>query len=105
MPQQILSSVRRSMATSIRMPGYGQAARSMADTDHTDTLASIDTPTLVLVGALDTVCPPAEAERIVSLLPQARLVVIDGAAHLANQEQPVVFNEVIDDFLRRKDPQ
>ena len=104
-PADLVARVRRSMASSIRLPGYGQAAGSMADTDHTETLTSIDTPTLVVVGGLDTICPPAEAEQIVSLLPRAHLVVIDGAGHLANQERPDVFNTVIDNFLRRKDPE
>lgn len=103
-PTSLVERVRQSMANSIRSPGYGQAAVSMADTDHTDVLASIETPTLVVVGALDAICPPTESEQIAALLPQAWFVVIDGAGHLANQERPDEFNKQIEDFLRRKDP-
>jgi len=104
-PAELVERVSRSMASSIRLPGYGQAAVSMADTDHTEALALIETPTLVVVGALDMICPPAEAEQIASLHPRSRLVVIDGAGHLANQERPVEFNQQIDEFLQRKDPE
>lgn len=103
-PPALVQRVAGLMATSIRLPGYGQAAASMADTDHTRALPSITVPTLVVVGALDTICPPDEAHKIASLVPHSRLVAIDGAGHLANQEQPADFNHEITQFLDERTP-
>ena len=49
----------------------------------------------------DTATPPAMAERLAASIPGAELVVIKGAAHLPNIEQPETFNAAIGDFLRR----
>lgn len=80
--------------------GVAAAQRGMARRpDSTGTLASIACPTLVLVGAEDTLTPPPEAERMAAAVKGARLVRIAGAGHLPNVEQPAAFNEAILDFL------
>ncbi len=56
---------------------------------HHDTralLPGITIPTLVLVGSIDEETPPAYAQAIVDLMPDARLCVIDDAGHLLNLE-------------------
>lgn len=96
----LIEQIGAIMARAIRLPGYGIAADAMAATDHTEQLATIGCPTLVLVGEHDGVCPPTEAERIAQSIPGASLRVIDGAGHLANLERPEAFTAEIASHLR-----
>lgn len=98
-PPELIASVAADMAAAIRLPGYGQATSSMAETDHTDLLPAISSPTLIVVGEADAVCPPAEAEILTGLVPAASLVIVPGAGHLANREQPEAFNRAVETFL------
>jgi 3-oxoadipate enol-lactonase len=67
--------------------------------DSTTTLADIDVPTLVLVGAEDAITPPEHAREIVAGVAQARLVELAGAGHLTPLERPEEFNEELLLFL------
>lgn len=102
-PPELVDAVAADMAAAIRLPGYRQAAESMAATDHTELLGSIEAPSLVVVGEADVVCPPEEASILTGLLPDASLVIVRGAGHLANREQPSAFNEAVEAFLGRTD--
>ncbi|MFE3454226.1 alpha/beta fold hydrolase [Nonomuraea sp. NPDC059194] len=97
---ELVDRVVTAMEQSIRLPGYRHAAASMAGTDHDDVLGSITAPTLVVVGDQDTVTGVAESEAIAAAVPGARLAIIEGAGHLANQERPEEFNRLILEFLR-----
>ncbi len=97
----LLDAVATDMATAIRLPGYAQAAAAMADTDHTPLLRTVAAETLVIVGEADVVCPPSEAAILTELIPDASLVVIPGAGHLANREKPTAFNQAVEAFLTR----
>lgn len=67
--------------------------------DYVDMLADIKVPTLVVVGAEDTYTPISEAEFLRSRIPNAKLVIVDGAAHLPNLERPDEFNAALSEFL------
>ena len=73
----------------------GMAARP----DSVPTLATVNVPTLVLVGAEDTLTPPADAELIHQHIPGSRLEVIPNAGHLAIYEQRNSAGKVIREFL------
>lgn len=88
------------MASSIRLPGYGYAAESMATTDHTPDLAAIRTPTLVLCGDEDTVTGRDASQVLAGGIPDGVFVTIRGAGHLANQEQPEAFNAWTESFVQ-----
>jgi pimeloyl-ACP methyl ester carboxylesterase len=62
-------------------------------------LAAIGCPTLVISGALDALCPPAEMAALARALPQGRLVEIPGAGHLSNLEQPDAFVAAVAEFI------
>ena len=64
-------------------------------------IGRIEAPTLVMVGDQDRATPPSEAELIAEQIPNARLVRIPRAAHLANLEQPAFVNAEIARFLER----
>lgn len=81
--------------------GLAAAQRAMAARpDSTPLLSHIACPTLVICGAEDTLTPPAEARLLAERIPNARLVVLDGAGHLANLERPAAFNAALLDFLK-----
>ncbi len=96
---ELLDAVAALMVASVRMPSYQWACNSMAEADHRPDLPSIDAPTLVVVGDEDRITGRAAAEALADGIPGAELAVIDAAGHLANQERPEAFNEVLVRFL------
>ena len=70
-------------------------ARSMSR----EILAGLDIPTLVIWGREDTVTPLAQGKDIAGLLPDARLVVLDGVNHIPHLERPELVVEAIQAFL------
>ena len=64
-----------------------------------DKLPRIQAPTLVVRGTRDPLVSRAWAERIVRLLPDGRLMEIEGAAHTINYSAPDEFVRVIAPFL------
>jgi pimeloyl-ACP methyl ester carboxylesterase len=55
-------------------------------------------PTLVLVGAQDKAYLDG-ADYMVRKIPGAQKIVIDGAGHAANLDQPEAFNRAVQAFL------
>lgn len=95
----LVERVVETMAAAVRMPGYGYSTEAMAETDHSDRLAQVSVPTLVLCGAEDTVTGPAESQALTDGIPDAVSVSVAGAGHLANQEKPESVNAWITSFL------
>jgi 3-oxoadipate enol-lactonase len=62
-------------------------------------LTGVRTPTLVLVGDQDVATPQPKAERIVSLIPGATLMIIPNAGHSSSVEQPEVVTAAIAGFI------
>ncbi len=73
--------------------------RMMHRSDSTPLLAQVSVPTLVITGAEDEMIPVEESRRIASAVRGAKLVIIPGAGHLANLEQPEAFNAALTGFL------
>src|SRR5207253_7128364 len=51
--------------------------------DRTAMLASIAVPALIVVGKEDSITPPAVSEAMRKKIPNAELVVIEGAGHMS----------------------
>ena len=101
-PQQMRDRVREIMNTS-SPEGVMAALKAMAERpDSTKDLPNITVPTLIVVGAEDPITPPADAERMAAAIPNATLVKIAGAAHLANFEKAEELNAAVADFLARQ---
>jgi len=62
--------------------------------------AAITMPVLLLYGAHDRAVPLSVAQHVRERIPQARLVVVDRAAHMLLVERPQQCAEAIRDFLR-----
>ena len=64
-----------------------------------DAIARLAAPTLLVVGSEDPIFPPPVIHEAASLLPNARVVEIDGAGHSPYFERPNAFNGVVESFL------
>ncbi len=72
--------------------------RGMADRpDSTETLSTINVPTLVIAGAEDSV-PLSEAELMRDHIAGSKLHVIEKAGHYAAMERPEEYSEIIQQF-------
>ena len=67
--------------------------------DATPELSRITVPTLIIVGEHDAITPPLLAEQMASHIAGSRVVVIPGAGHLSNMEQPTAFNAAVGTFV------
>jgi pimeloyl-ACP methyl ester carboxylesterase len=82
-----------------------QALRAFAGRrGQTETLGDADlkeirAKTLVVWGALDRFFPPSHADRLVTAMPHATKVIIEGAGHSPNWEQPQRLAEELLRFL------
>lgn len=68
--------------------------------DSQPTLATINVPTLIMVGENDTVAPPDGAVRIQNSIKDAQLEIIPNAGHLAALENPAAVNAAFLKFLQ-----
>lgn len=93
--EQVRAMMERTPARGVAGALRGLAARP----DRTAALGQITVPTLVLVGAEDVITPPDEATKLVRGLPNAQLVVVPEAGHLAPLENPGAANTAILEFL------
>lgn len=68
-------------------------------TDVTQAAAGLTVPTLLIAGGDDMIAPVAGQRALAELLPDARLVVLDGVGHLIHYERPVEAAAEIAAFL------
>ena len=77
------------MALSLGPKIFARQSRALRDRcDRTAALATYGGPALVLMGADDRLCPRDRHDLMHRLMPQSRLSIVAGAAHLPVLEQP-----------------
>ena len=76
----------------------------MAEADQRDLLPLIAVPTLLLWGEQDVRSPLSVAHQFEQAIPDTQLVVIPGAGHVCNLEEPEQFNQAIREFCRAYTP-
>lgn len=82
--------------------GAAAALRGRAERrDYVEMLRHISVPSLVLVGQLDEFTPVSDAQLMYECIPDATLVVVNGAAHMPNLERADVFNGELAQFLEK----
>jgi pimeloyl-ACP methyl ester carboxylesterase len=100
---QALPAVARHVLGMMRVTapaGAAAALRGRAERpDYVEMLPRIAVPALVVVGRDDEFTPVSDARVMYERIPDATLVVIDGAGHLPNLERPAEFNRAIRHFL------
>ncbi|WP_125098632.1 alpha/beta fold hydrolase [Leucobacter chromiireducens] len=79
--------------------GYARCAEALASHDLRDRLGQIRIPVLALGGEHDTVAPPERQAEIVAGVPDARSVIIAGAAHQPPAEQGEAVAAALLDFF------
>jgi len=81
-------------------PAVVQAAcAALAELDLRPQLSQVKIPVLVLVGEHDEATPPPMSRELAALLPNARLKIIPGCAHVPQLQSPALFLDTIGDFM------
>jgi 3-oxoadipate enol-lactonase len=75
------------------------ACAQLAELDLRGELAKVKVPVLVVVGEHDEATPPPMSHQLAALLPDARLKILPGCAHVPQLQSPKLFLEAISDFL------
>jgi 3-oxoadipate enol-lactonase len=78
---------------------FRAACAQLAELDLRGKLAKVKIPVLVVVGEHDEATPPPMSHELAALLPDARLKIIPGCAHVPQLQSPKRFLEAISDFL------
>ena len=76
------------------------ACAQLAELDLRPELSKVKMPVLVLVGEHDEATPPPMSHELAALLPDARLKVLAGCAHVPHLQAPEAFLDAIADFLK-----
>lgn len=95
------ATVRRAMSSSTTDGVLSALTAMAARPDSSATLRDLAVPMLAIAGELDSITPPADAERMASIARDGSLAVIPHAAHLSNVECPAEFNRAVQAFLAR----
>jgi 3-oxoadipate enol-lactonase/4-carboxymuconolactone decarboxylase len=85
-PARVAAMVR--MVEDTTSEGYAASCEAIAHWDARSQLHEIAAPTWILTGAEDPATPAAHAYTLGAAIPNARVDVISGAAHLALAERP-----------------
>ena len=89
----------RTILEAVPSEGYAACCEALALWDARGDLGAISARTLVVAGEQDVATPPADGAFLAESIPGAILTVLPGAAHLANIEQPELFERALVEFL------
>ena len=89
----------REMLEAVSRDGYAACCEAIAGWDARVGLDVIRARTLVIAGAEDVATPPDDGAFLADAIPDAELLVLPEAAHLANVGQPELFNRALLEFL------
>jgi 3-oxoadipate enol-lactonase len=78
---------------------FHAACLALAELDLRSQLQKVTVPVLVLVGEHDEATPPPMSHELAAGLPDARLVILPGCAHVPQLQSPEIFLEVLNLFL------
>ncbi|MDO9357978.1 MAG: alpha/beta fold hydrolase [Polaromonas sp.] len=93
-------------AVMARVPdsSYRGALAAIVSFNRLDHLPRIAVPTLCIAGEFDKNAAPAVVEKMASRIPGAAYVCLPHVGHLANLEQPALFNSTVLDYLTEHFP-
>lgn len=99
-PEEFDLILRWRLADSSSLSDYSQQVMAGARFDSSRHVGDISSPTLIIHGAEDLYIPVANAAALAEAIPDARLRVLDDAAHLVFIEQSEEVNKEIISFLK-----
>jgi 3-oxoadipate enol-lactonase len=100
-PEDLWAYLRQLIAD---QPADAVAAASLGMAERPDSrpdLPGIDVPTLVITSTDDTLIPSAVSAPMADAIPGATLLVIEGAGHVSNLEQPDTFSGALEEHVER----
>ena len=83
---------------------YRAALSAIVSFNRLAALGDIAVPALCLAGELDLNAPPAVVEKMASRISGALYTCLPGVGHIANIEQPALFNSAVLAFMKRHFP-
>jgi 3-oxoadipate enol-lactonase len=89
----------RQMILATPVNGFIGCAAALGDHDFRSSLRTVTRPVLFLAGEKDGTTPAA-MQQMQAELSGSRFVVLPGAGHISNLDQPDLFNRAVEDFLR-----
>jgi len=90
---------RKQRFLSLDTETFHGACAALAGLDIRDQLSKVTQPVLVLVGELDEATPSAMSVELHAGLPNAKLNILPGLAHVPQLQAPTVFMNAIRDFI------
>jgi 3-oxoadipate enol-lactonase len=78
---------------------FHAACDALATLDVRPQLPGVTVPVLVLVGEHDEATPPVMSQELAAALPDARLEILHGCAHVPQLQAPEQFMQAIKDFI------
>jgi pimeloyl-ACP methyl ester carboxylesterase len=98
-PGQVAFTDRLLAGTDVEV--WAKVFPSLLNFDLSEVLESLALPTLIAVGDKDRLTPPAGAQHMASKIPEARLVMLEDAGHMALLEEHEVLDAELADFANR----
>jgi 3-oxoadipate enol-lactonase len=98
-PAAIARMQRMIRATSA--DGYCGCAAALARLDYGSRLGEIGCPVLVMCGSEDHGAPPENTRQMHRMIPDSEFLESPHAGHIANIEQPAMFNAAVSSFLAK----
>ena len=89
----------------LAIPGTARSASALlksAENMPAANLEQLTMPVLAIWGEKDTWVPVTETDRILSLMPQTVVKIVQGAAHCPMETHPERFNEYLLDWLKNQ---
>jgi pimeloyl-ACP methyl ester carboxylesterase len=100
--QAVLDGYHQPLTISGWEQAFWEFTKAPRVADLATNVVQVSQPTLLISGDSDTVVPVADTKKLATMIPDASLVLIAGAAHLPQEEQPAEFAQAVVDWLAQR---
>jgi pimeloyl-ACP methyl ester carboxylesterase len=97
--QALIARLEKMISHSTPETFAGQIKALVERPDAETALATVTVPTLLLSATEDQWSPPAQHEEMLTMVPHAKLVIVQNAGHMAPIEQPEAVAAAMRDWL------
>jgi 3-oxoadipate enol-lactonase len=101
--RHLASSIEKVRRVILNTPvkGFCSCCAAIRDMDQRETIRTVSTPTLVMVGEHDSGTPVSAAEYIHQGIASSDLTIIPDAVHFVHMEQSNMFNHALLNFIKK----